>query len=304
MNFDEVESFVAVVRAGSFASAAKLRCVPKSTLTRSLDRLEQALGSTLIQRSSRKLDLTPLGRVFFERVEPHVRGVSDAIQAALDDKDEPTGLLRVTAPSDLGDAFLGEWVVAFSRRYPKIRVEVALSPNVIDLIGEGFDLAVRAATTIEDGRLIARKLGRSWMYLYASPAYLMANGVPLSPQDLAQHTCILFRPPAKSTASTWRLSNGSEELHVRVSGPLSGTEISFVRSVIRAGAGIGFLPFEVTGRDVRDGKLVRVLPEWSMPSAQLFCVYPASRQIPRKTAVFRDFLIEMFRTRFSPVEHE
>jgi DNA-binding transcriptional LysR family regulator len=291
-SLDEIAVFVHVVQAGSFTAAARQRHVPKSTLSRAVSRLEETVRARLLQRSSRKIALTEAGRAFYDRAAPHIAGLRDAADA-LDADDEPQGTLRVTAAPDAGDGFLGELLVRFVARYPLVHVEVDLSTRAHNLIEEGFDVAIRAATQIDDASLIARRMLSSDMQLFASPSYLARRGTPASPEDLAEHECVLFRPV--DGRSAW-IFNGpaGEERTVEVSGRIGGSDFAFLHAVLRAGAGIGIMPSFLATSALADGTLQRVLPGWSRTSATLYVVYPASRHVPRKVIAFRDFVLESF----------
>jgi DNA-binding transcriptional LysR family regulator len=291
-NLDEIAVFVHVVQAGSFTGAARQRNVPKSTLSRAVSRLEETLHTRLLQRTSRKIALTEAGRAFYDRAAPHIAGLRDATEA-LDADDQPQGALRITAAPDAGEAFLGEVLVRFTARYPQVRVEVDLSARRQNLVEEGYDCALRAAMTIDDASLVARRLVTSEMQLFASPGYLAARGTPATLEDVPGHACVLFRPVDGRSTWTFTGSNG-EEKSAEVTGRVAGSDFAFIHAALRAGAGIGYLPSFQATRSLADGSLQRVLPGWHRLSATLWLVYPASRHVPRKVLAFRDFLLESF----------
>lgn len=290
--FDEIAIFVHVVQAGSFTAAARQRGVPKSTLSRALTRLEAAVGASLLGRSSRRIGLTEAGRALYERSAPHVAGLRDAAESVGGRDADPRGTLRITAPVEAAEAFLGDMLVRFTARFPRIRVEVDLSTRKLNLVEEGIDVALRAAPRIDDASLVAKRLGDSELHLFAAPAYLARRGAPALPEALAEHECVLFRPVEGK--SEWLLRSPSGERRVTVAGRVSGNDFAFVRAALRAGAGIGQLPSLAAVRDLSEGTLLRVLPEWSRPSGSLYIVYPAARPIPRKVIAFRDFMMESY----------
>lgn len=293
MMLDEIAVFVQVVEAGSFTAAARKRAVPKSTLSRGVARLEDALRTPLLQRTARKVALTDAGRVFYERVAPHVAGLRDAAVVAGEREEQPRGTLRVTAPVDIGEALLADVFVRFAAKNPHVKLDVDLSARTVNLVEEGFDVAIRASQRLKDSTLVARKLCEPETHLYASPLYLARKPAPQKPDELSKHDCVLFRPV--DGQAEWPLVNNGVERSFTASGRLGGNEFSFVRSMLRAGAGVGPLPGFFAAMDVTDGRLVRVLPEWSWGSGSIFIVYPGARHIPKKVTVFRDFLIEAFR---------
>ncbi len=294
-SLDEIAVFVHVVQAGSFTAAARQRNVPKSTLSRAVSRLEETMRSRLLQRSSRKIALTEAGRAFYDRAAPHVAGLRDAAEA-LDHDDQPQGTLRITAPADAGNAFLGDLLVRFAARYPRLRVDVDLSARKQNLIEEGFDAALRASASIDDPSLVARRLATPEMRLFAAPSYLARRGTPATPADLKDHDCVLFRPVDGQNEWAFIGPDGAEH-RIKVTGRIGCNDFSFVRAVAVAGAGIALLP---AFRDAPDfDGLVRVMPVWSRPAANFYFVYPAQRHVPRKVIVFRDFVLEAFGQRIT-----
>ncbi len=289
-SLDEIAAFVHVVQAGSFTAAARQRNVPKSTLSRAVSRLEEAMRARLLQRSSRTIALTEAGRAFYDRAAPHIAALRDAAEA-LGDEDQPQGTLRITAPPDAGP-FLGELLVRFTARYPLVHVDVDLSTRRQNLIEEGFDAALRAAMTIDDSSLVGRRIAAPSMRLFASPAYLARRGVPATPEALADHECVLFRPVDGRNEWSFTGPDGAERL-VTVTGRIGGNDFAFLRAAARASAGIAMLP-TFPGCESDDESLVRVLPGWSRPSASMFFVYPAGRHMPKKLVAFRDFVLESF----------
>jgi DNA-binding transcriptional LysR family regulator len=288
---DEIAAFIHVVKAGSFTAAARQRGVPKSTLSRAVARLEEAMHGRLLRRTSRSIALTDAGRAFYDRAAPHIAGLADAAESSLGREDQPQGLLKITAPVDVGESFLAELIVRFTARYPLIRVEVDLSSRRVNLIEEGFDVALRAASTkMDDATLVAKRIGGTEAHLFASPAYVARRGTPASPEDLADHDCVLFRPVDGKNEVTLLGPGGERKL--KLEGRIAGTDFTFVRAVLRTGAGIGLLPAFTGARDMSEGLLVRVLPAWSRAAGTLYVVYPVAKHLPKKVAVFRDFVLE------------
>jgi DNA-binding transcriptional LysR family regulator len=287
---DEIAAFVHVVKAGSFTAAARQRGVPKSTLSRAVTRLEEAMRARLLRRSSRTIALTDAGRVFYDRAAPHIAGLADAAETTLGGEDQPQGLLRITAPVDVGESFLAELLVRFAARYPLIHVEVDLSSRRVNLIEEGVDVALRAAGKMDDATLVAKRIGGTEAQIFASPAYVARRGAPLEPEDLADHDCVLFRPVEGK--NEWPLEGPGGPRKVTVTGRIACTDFSFVRAVLRTGAGVGMLPAFSAARDVAEGQLVRVLPGWSRTAGTLYVVYPVAKHVPRKVIAFRDFVME------------
>ncbi len=281
--------FVEVVRQGSFTAAATQLGLPKSTVSRRVARLERELGATLLVRTTRQLRLTEAGADLFEDAAPALDRLDEAARSLRERQRVPRGTLRITAPIDLGHDWLAEVITTFVERFPAVRVEVNLTNRIVDLVGERFDCAIRAGRLRDTTTLVARKMGGSRFGLFASPQYLARRGVPEALADLATHECVLFR--ASECRSTWKLDGPSGEEPVEVRGLVSADDFSFLRSAVRAGAGIGMLP--TVGLDLDE--LVRVLPAYSVEGGAAYFVYPRARQVPAKTLAFRDHVLEAYR---------
>ncbi len=292
LDLNEVSAFVRVVRAGSFSAAAAELGVPKSTVSRRISRLEERLGSRLLQRTTRRMRLTEEGERYFEMVAQPLRTVNEASLALAEGGDVPRGVLRMTAPVDFGDVISAGHIAAFTEKYPEVHIVVELTNRVVDLVREGFDMAIRAGH-MQDSTLIARRIGRSHLAAFASPEYIEKHGVPQSPAELADHKCVLFRSGPRKTR--WELSRvgpaGTETAAVDVQGQVTASDFAFLRSLIARGLGIGLLPAFSGRRFVAEGKLVRVLPGWNTESGPIHIVYPTAQHMPAKLRAFRDHLL-------------
>jgi DNA-binding transcriptional LysR family regulator len=290
MDLNRVSAFVRVVHDGSFTAAAKSLGLPKSSISRSVAQLEQDLGIRLLHRTTRQLHLTDAGAAYYERVSRALTDIGDATVAASDMQAELSGAVRVTAPVDLGVYALAPIVARFVRKHPKIRVELDLTGRVVDLVAEGFDLAVRAGP-LRDSSLIARRIGDLQSAAYASPKYLARRGEPKKLADLTTHDCVLFRPT--DGKATWDLTQvDGTKASVTVTGPVATDDMSFVRAAVMAGCGVGFLPTFLCARAENSGRVIRVLPDWALNGAVLHLAYPSSRFVPQRVVVLRDFLLE------------
>jgi DNA-binding transcriptional LysR family regulator len=287
MDYNRVALFVRVAKAGSFTAAAHVAGLPKSSVSRSIARLEQDLGVRLLQRTTRKLALTAAGQAYFEAVQGSVAAIDEADEAAREHGAEPRGAVRLTAPPDLNT--LADAVARFSKRHPGIRVEVLLTPRYLDLVTEGVDLAVRAGR-LEDSSLVARRVGGSEMALMAAPSYLAERGEPKTLDDLAAHDFVLYR--ATAGRATLSLSGAAGARTVEVTGTIVADDLAFVRGAVEAGAGIALLPIHTVLRSIEAQRLKQVLPEWSYGDAALFVVLPTGRHVPARVALLRDFLVD------------
>jgi DNA-binding transcriptional LysR family regulator len=288
IDLNDVATFVRVAGGGGFTVAANALGVPKSTVSRSLARLERALGVRLVHRTTRSLALTEAGRAYYERVRHAVQGVAEATADVVDLGKEPRGTIRVTAPVDVAQTLLAEVIAGFVERYPQVRFEVSLTPRVVDLVAEGFDLAVRASP-LRDSSLVARRLGAATMGLYASPAYLRRRGVPKAVSDLASHEFIRFRPSRGPLV----LETDTQKERVTLEGGIEVDDLLFVRRLVETGAGIGLLPLflAVCPRSAPGDAVTRVLPAWTLRGSALSVVAPSARHEPRRVKLFREFLL-------------
>ncbi|MBV8757373.1 MAG: LysR family transcriptional regulator [Deltaproteobacteria bacterium] len=288
MDYNDLALFTRVVERGSFSDAARTEGLPKSSVTRSIARLEKELGVRLIQRTTRQRGVTDAGRELYERVRGAVGALEEAADAIREQGKDPRGVVRVTAPGDAGLMELPQAFVELARRYPSIHVELLLTNRVVDLVGEGVDIAIRAGK-LADSSLVARKVGQTNAALFASPAYLDRRGRPKKVSDLAEHDCVMFR--ARNGRQDWTLEGPKGEESVDVGGPLGSDDFSFNLRLIEAGVGIGVLPMFIGCQ--RKEHLERVLPKHSYGAAgQLYVVMPSASFIPARVAVTRDFLVE------------
>ncbi|WP_437670232.1 LysR family transcriptional regulator [Sorangium sp. So ce131] len=286
---DEIAAFARVAEMGSFTAAAAQLGVPKSTVSRAVTRLEESLRVRLLQRSPRAVALTEAGRRFFGDVAPHIAGLRDATQALDVYQGQPQGTIRLSAPPDGGDSFIGEMLVEFCARYPLLCVEVDLSARQVDLVREGFDVALRATRALPDSSLVARKLLDSDVQLFAAPSYLARRGLPRAFDELAAHERVVFLPDARR--GQWPIDDARAVRDAMATGRIATDNFQLIRAVLRAGGGIGPLPRLLAAPDLASGRLVQVLPEWSWRAGTMYLVYPSARHMSRNVAVFRDFVV-------------
>jgi DNA-binding transcriptional LysR family regulator len=297
IDLNQVSTFVRVLESGSFTAAARALGIPKSSVSRRVSALEKALRVQLLQRGTRKLVLTEAGRLYFERARAALGGLSEATAAVVDSSDEVAGPIRFTASAD-NTGLLANLIAEFLELYPKVQLDVVLSPRRVDLVAERFDLALRAGPLV-DSALIARRLGRSDHGLFASAAYLRKRGTPERIADLAAHRFVLLGEAPWRARLRLTGPNGIETVEVR--GPILVHDMSFAADVIAAGAGIGLVPKAYFGWAAQGARrslvddLVHVLPDHSETGAELSLVSPPTAYEPARVALFRDFLAERLR---------
>lgn len=287
-NLAEISAFLAVVQGESFSTAASALGVAKSSISRRVAALEAKLEAQLLHRTTRRLGLTEVGEAYHAEVLGAMGRMRDAADSVRKLKTVPRGRLRITAPSDMG-ANIAALVQHFVVAYPQVHVEVELTQRTVDLVAERVDLALRAGT-LADSSLIAQRAVTAGSFVVSTPAYLARAGTPTTPDELAEHTFVLFKPKAGRQTLTLKGPGGVREVVVR--GSVSGNDFSFVHDVLLEGEGIGTVPPQVAASSLRSGRLVRVLPRWELPNVSLFVVYPSRTHLPAKVRVFRDFAIQ------------
>lgn len=291
MLLDEISMFARVAASGTLAEAARQLGVPRSTLSRAIARLEEATGVQLVQRSARSISLTESGRRFFAEVAPHLSALDEAALTVGKESDFLAGTLRVSAPASSGD-LLGDVFVRFGARHPGLRLEIELSQRQVDLVREGFDVALRGTPRPTGDALVARKILTAELRLYASPSYVVRRGAPERAEELADHDLVSYLPVFTRTEVP------PETLGRAFAAARAATnELDMLRCMLRAGGGIGPLTETHAAADLARGTLVRVLPAWSHGFGALYVVYPAARHVPRKVAALRDFLVDAWRPR-------
>ncbi len=298
MDLNRVAVFVSVVTCESFTAAAEKLGVPKSSVSRGVAQLEDELGVRLLERTTRKLSLTEAGEAFYRRARPAVAGLEEASAEATSLRREPRGTVRMTAPLELGVAVLPKLVVDFTQRHPRVQIALSLTSRLVDLVGEQFDIALRAGK-LEDSSLVARKVAGVDLALYASAAYLERRGRPKTFGELATHDCILNR--SRGGGGTWRLHGPRGEEQVDVNGPIQADAMFFLMDAALAGGGIALLPQDVADAEYRAGRLERVLPEYALRGGAYYLLMPSSRLIPAHVVLFRDFLLEHLTTFWAQV---
>jgi len=285
------------VEARSFTAAARALGLPKSSISRRVSALEGALRTRLLQRSTRRLVLTEAGRVYFERARAALAGLTDAGAAVGDMSREIAGPIRFTSGSD-NTGFIIRVIGDFLERYPRVQIDVVFTPRRVDLVAEGFDLALRAGPLV-DSSLIVRRLGRTDMRLFASRDYLRKHGRPRRFADLGAHRFVRLGDPHQRSKLTMTGPAGDET--AAIDGPLIVNDLGFVVDAAIAGIGIALIPDAYFGWAIK-GKLrsnwrdlVRLLPKYAVIGAETNLVSPPIAYEPARVGLFRDFLTERLR---------
>jgi LysR family transcriptional regulator, regulator for bpeEF and oprC len=279
MDIVELRTFVKVVQTGSFTQAADALLSHKAQVSRVVSGLEKKLNAQLLQRNTRSLHLTELGREVYERAIA-VLAATDDIEAVLaQHKSEPVGTLRITCGIEFGVMTVNAWVTQYLQRYPQVKVEVDYTSRVVDIIHEGFDLAIRLGT-LSDSTLVARKLGELQYGLFASSAYLAQQGTPRSIDELRQHKLLMFNVDQQRNG--WTLFNGIQTEHIDFQSRLVVNNRYALLDAVRSHLGIAALPLEM----VEPTELQHVLPDWSPRAVPIHAVFASTRYLTPKVRAF------------------
>lgn len=289
MDLDRLAALVWVVDLGSFTKAAERLGVPKSTVSRRVSSLEDDLGIRLLHRSTRQVTPTEAGRALYARASRAIAELEDAVRAVEDLGDVPRGELRVTAPVDFGVAVLADLAKEFLDLYPEVSLTLEITNRVVDLVGEGFDAALRFGT-LADSSLVARRLAPARLGFFASREYVAARGEPTRLGDLRDHDLLVFR--GALGAGPLEVTTPRGPATIDVSGRLACNDFSFLRRAVLASAGVALIPLLIVDERECEGRLVRVLPDHFVPTGDLHFVYPSARHLSANVRAFRDFLVD------------
>jgi LysR family transcriptional regulator, regulator for bpeEF and oprC len=295
MNLDQLRAFVTVVQNRSFTKAAARLDTEKGHLSRLVSQLEKKLDAKLLERTTRAINLTEIGREVYERAVGILAAVEDTERAAQQLQGEPRGVLRVTCGVEFGMLAVSGWIDEYLVKYPGVNADVDFTSRMVDLVHEGFDVAIRLGS-LEDSRLAARRLGELEYGLFACPRYLTRAGTPATIEELKSHALLIFS--AGSHRSGWRLRNieTEGERDVRIEGParLKLNNSFAIRDAALRSLGVAQLPLLVAGEWIRKKRLVPVLPEWRPGPVPVHAVFPSSRYLTPKVRTFVDLAVERF----------
>lgn len=279
----DMSLFVEVARARSFRRAAEALGMPSSTLSRRILALERAIGLRLLHRTTRRIELTEAGQIYFERSRRIVEEARLAHEQLGDLVSQPRGVLRVSLPVDFATVFLARCLPAFCRRYPEIEFELDLTPRRVDLVAEPFDMAIRMGE-LPDSHLVSRKIAEVPRHLYASPQYLDVHGEPREPGDLSSHACMLF-----PNETRWTLLRDGVRREIPVAGRFRLNNVGMMQRLAAEGLGIAMLAQEAVQAASAAQHLRRVLPDWQVPPIAVHAL-TETRLLPAKTQHFIEYL--------------
>jgi DNA-binding transcriptional LysR family regulator len=292
-DLNAVSTFAKVVELKSFRAAAAALGIPKSTVSRKVAELEDALGTRLLERTTRSLRLTDAGRAYHLRITPALDALGEAERAIEETRDEPAGHLKLTMTVEGGQTLLGPILAEYLERYPRVELEVELLDRRVDLVEEGFDVAIRAGV-LPDSTLVARKLGSPGsLQVYASPEYLKRRGVPRQPRELVEHDCLVMS--AQTTPGVWSFRVQGKPVAIKVRGRTLANSFVLLGELAVAGHGLARLPRYLAAEALATRKLVSVLDRFLPDPVAWHAVYPSARNLSPKVRA----LVELLERRFA-----
>lgn len=294
LNLRELEAVIAIARRGTFRAAAIDLGMSTTALSHTICRLEAGLGVRLFNRTTRSVSLTDAGRLFVQQVAPSLQDLHAALETVRSQRETPSGTIRINAAPFAARAIISPLVLEFLRRYPEMNVDLVTEGKMVDIVNDGFDLGVRVAGLVPSD-MIAVSLGRPQRHaVVGSPDYFAQHPKPLVPPDLLNHRCIRVRLPDGSLFR-WRFEKDDEPVQIDVRGPITLDEAGLVRTSVLEGTGLGYTMEEEVLSEIRAGRLVRVLEDWTPPYPGLCLYYPGRRNLSAGVKAFLDLARELSR---------
>lgn len=289
IDLNRLSYFVAVVESGGFTAAADQLNVTKALVSQQVSKLEAELGVTLFTRTTRRVNLTEAGEIFYADCLPLLEQAEQAIEQITAGQVEPKGTLRLLAPMDYATDVVAPVCAAFNRLHPAMRIELQTSYELVDLVANRIDLAIHIGL-LQDSSLRATRLGNFERWVVATPDYLARHGEPATPQDLSQHRILTQSQLPSPVSGTFR----GETVSVRLEPSFSSNSPPVIRSMVLQNAGVAALADFLVAEDVRSGRMVRLLADWQIASGGIYALYPTQRHVPAKVRRFIDLFKETF----------
>lgn len=290
--FMAMKVFVKVAEGGSFSAAARALDMSNPSVTRHVADLEAHLHARLFNRSTRRLSLTDTGSAYLERARQLLQDLEDAAMAAGAGAATPVGTLRVNAPVSFAVNYLARALPEYTQRYPQVQLDLTLSDRAVDLVEEGYDIAIRIMRLQDHATLVARQVGTARSLVCAAPSYLRRHGTPKTPEELARHQCLAYTYLA--TRDEWQFSKDGRVHKVKIRGGLVANNGDLLREAAVAGMGVILQPSFIVGDAVRQKKLVPLLPDYEIGTLPIYALYPSRKHLSAKVRTFVDFLVERF----------
>lgn len=293
-HFKQIATFVSVAQRGSLSAAARHEGIAPAMVSRRLDALERRLGVKLMQRTTRRLSLTPEGAAFAEDCQRILREMDEAEAAVASQRANAIGHLRLTAPAGFGRLHIAPIVAQFMRSHSRATVSLDLTDRLVDLVGEGYDCALRFGEQA-DSSLVRIRLGESRRVVVAAPAYLKRHGRPQHPDDLAAHVCLALGDAAGSTSQRgWTFTIASKVVNARINGKLACSDGAVLHDWALAGLGLAWRSWWEVHEDLARGRLLSVLDDYAAPPTPVYCLVPARKHLPLRVRAFVDGLKHAF----------
>jgi DNA-binding transcriptional LysR family regulator len=290
-----MRAFIDVVEAEGFSAAARKIGRSKALLSKYVRELEDELGALLLNRTTRQFSLTEAGHTYYRRASEIIREIDSLQETVRESSGDVRGRIKLSAPRSFADAPIGQSMIDFAKEHPDITLEIHLDDRFVDLVEEGFDLAIRISR-LENSSLIARRLAPFSVVLCASPELIARHGLPQRPQDLAKVPCII--DTNSRYLSNWPfLGENAEIISVSVSGPIEANSPLAARAAALSGLGFTMLPDFIAGPDIESGRLVTILEDRIVRGGGIFAVYPHRRYLPAKVRALVDFMVQWFKLR-------
>jgi len=281
--------FTQVAEANSFTAASSRLGLSRAAVSKQIAQLESHLGGRLLNRTTRKVSLTEIGQIYYERCKQILEDVADAECVVSGLNSEPRGSLRLNVPMSFGITQLAPLLKRFSQQHAHVKIDLSLNDRVIDVVEEGYDLVIRIAR-LKDSNLIARKIAPSRHVICAAPEYLKSKGRPTLPEDLSKHACLRYAYTKNS--HEWVVTGHSGSQRVGVDGPLISNNGDAICSAAINGLGITYMPTFIAGDAIRSGALEVILPEYTCIELGIYAIYPSNRYLSAKVRAFIDFLAD------------
>jgi len=291
----EMALFVKVVEEGSFSAAARRLDLTPSAVSKQIGRLEDRLAVRLLQRTTRRLNLTEEGKVFYERCVVILAEIEEVEQSVISTQGMPRGTLRINAPVALGRLQLAPLLAEFMQRFPQVNIELQLTDRTVNLLEEGIDVLIRVGE-VDDSSYIARRLAQARRFICASPSYVARHGLPQTPADLKNHNCLRLNVPTRLNDWEFTDAKGHQQI-ISVTGDFATNVTDMMYAAALAGIGLARLSTIIVGADIRAGRLLPVLTDYATDSTSMYAIYPHRRHLSPKVRAFVDFLVE----KLSPV---
>jgi DNA-binding transcriptional LysR family regulator len=288
MQIEDLRIYVAVIKAGNFTAAAEQLMLSKQYVSRRIAALEESLDARLLNRNTRKLSVTDNGQLFAQHAQRILDDVQEAQQAVSGRQQVLQGSFRLSVPMSFGISHLSPYIAEFLSQHPGLQFQVELADRYVDMVGEGFDMAIRIGT-LPDSSLIAKRLGVFRRVICGSPSYIQGAGAPREPEDLLNHACLRY---GRESQTGWELFNGEQRKVMAVQGPMVSNNGEMLRDAAVAGLGLILLPEFIVAPALASGELMTVLDEWQPSSLNLNALYPQHRQRSEVNRVFMTFLQE------------